>query len=203
MNRIREQLAKYMPDTNALIFDLDGTLADTMPLHLKAWISACNYFGLNCPEEEMMQYAGLSTYKIAGEILKNYNSGIENPSSLELAERKVKKFDNSQSYVKPIDMVVNIALEYFGKLPMAVGTGGTRATALRTLEVLDLKKYFTVLVAAEDVENHKPEPDTFLRCAELLEVEPAKCMVFEDGNRGVEAARRAGMMVTDIRHFFT
>ena len=203
MNRIREQLAKYLPDTDALIFDLDGTLADTMPLHLKAWISACNYYGLNCPKEEMMQYAGLSTYKIASEVLKSYNSGTDNPPSLELAERKVKEFDNLQSYVKPIDLVVTIVLEYFGKLPMAVGTGGTRATALKTLEVLDLKKHFTVLVAAEDVENHKPEPDTFLRCAELLEVEPAKCMVFEDGDRGVEAARRAGMMVTDIRHFFT
>ncbi len=188
-------------DTEALIFDLDGTLADTMPLHLKAWMAACKSFDLSCPENEMMQYAGLSTYKIAGEILKTYNPEISSPISSKLAKIKVEKFDQFQKYVTTIDPVVRLALKYFNKLPMAVGTGGTRATALKTLDLLDLKKYFPVLVAAEDVDNHKPEPDTFLRCAELLDVNPDKCVVFEDGDRGVEAGQRAGMKVVDVRNF--
>ncbi len=193
---------KIIPtDTEALIFDLDGTLADTMPLHLKAWMVACESFNLSCPENEMMQYAGLSTYKIAGEILKNYNPERDTPDPMELARVKVFEFDQLQIYVRAIDPVVQLALKYVNKLPMAVGTGGTRDTALKTLDLLDLKKYFPVLVAAEDVDNHKPEPDTFLRCAELLDVNPDKCVVFEDGDRGVEAGKRAGMTVIDIRKY--
>ncbi len=188
-------------DTEALIFDLDGTLADTMPLHLKAWIAATKQFNLRCPANELMQYAGLSTYKIAGEILRNYNPERNTPDPMELAKIKVDIFDKLQKYVRPIDPVVQLALKYFNKTPMAVGTGGTRATAMKTLKLLDLKKYFPVLVAAEDVDNHKPEPDTFLRCAELLEVNPDKCVVFEDGDRGVEAGERAGMIVIDIRKY--
>ena len=188
-------------ETEALIFDLDGTLADTMPFHLKAWMAACQHFDLICPENEMMQFAGLSTYKIAGEILKRYNTERKSPTPLELAKVKVQNFDQLQKHVRPIDPVVLIAKHYVNKLPMAVGTGGTRETALKTLHLLDLKKYFAVLIAAEDIENHKPEPDTFLKCAELLKVEPEKCVVFEDGDRGVEAGHRAGMNVIDVRNF--
>jgi beta-phosphoglucomutase family hydrolase len=187
--------------TEALIFDLDGTLADTMPLHRKAWIAACKHFELKCPENEMMQYAGLSTYKIAGEILKTYNPERSSPSSMKLAAIKVHQFDQLQKYVNSIEPVVQLAKKYFNKLPMAVGTGGTRETALKTLHLLDLKKYFPVLIAAEDIDKHKPEPDTFLKCAELLKVNPEKCVVFEDGDRGVEAGKRAGMMVVDVRNF--
>ncbi|MCD6598774.1 MAG: beta-phosphoglucomutase family hydrolase [Bacteroidales bacterium] len=193
---------KIIPtDTEALIFDLDGTLADTMPLHLKAWIAALKRFNLHYPENEMMQYAGLSTYKIAGEIIRDYNQGRDTPDPMELAKIKVLEFDQLQKYVRPIDPVVQLSLKYLNKLPMAVGTGGTRDTALKTLDLLDLKKYFPILVAAEDVDNHKPEPDTFLRCAELLNVNPNKCVVFEDGDRGVEAGERAGMTVVDIRKY--
>ncbi len=188
-------------ETEALIFDLDGTLADTMPLHLKAWMAACKHFKLRCPENEMMQYAGLSTYKIAGEILKTYNPERTSPGSGELAAIKVQKFDQLQKYVTSIEPVVQMAKKYFNKIPMAVGTGGTRETALKTLHLLNLKKYFPVLIAAEDIDNHKPEPDTFLRCAELLKVNPEKCVVFEDGDRGVEAGKRAGMFVVDVRNF--
>jgi beta-phosphoglucomutase family hydrolase len=188
-------------EAEALIFDLDGTLADTMPLHRKAWMDSCKHFELNYTENEMMQYAGLSTYKIAGEILRTYNPERTSPSSEELAAIKVQKFDQLQKYVSPIEPVVQIAVNYFNKLPMAVGTGGTRETALKTLHLLDLKKYFPVLIAAEDIDNHKPEPDTFLKCAELLKVNPEKCVVFEDGDRGVEAGKRAGMLVVDVRNF--
>jgi HAD superfamily hydrolase (TIGR01509 family) len=81
---------------------------------------------------------------------------------------------------------------------MAVGSGGNRQAVNETLEVLDLLPYFDVIIAAEDVENHKPAPDTFLKCAELLNTNPHDCLVFEDGDRGIEAAKKAGMQVIDI-----
>lgn len=187
--------------TEGLIFDLDGTLADTMPLHFQAWFLACASYGLACNLEEMIKYAGLSTYKIARGILKN-SSGNHDPKLVqELAEKKIHEFDEIYHSTKPIPEIVNIVYQYSDKLPMSVGTGGIRAAAFKILELLDLSKYFMAVVAAEDVENHKPEPDTFLRCAELMNVDPAKCLVFEDGDRGIEAARRAGMQVVDVREF--
>lgn len=186
---------------DGLIFDLDGTLADNMPLHFQAWHTACSSFDLPCIHEEMMKYAGLSTYKIAREVFKKYKGNHDPKLARELAEKKISEYDKIHDSTKPIQEIVNIVYQYFNKLPMAVGTGGIRAAAIKTIELLDLTKYFVAVVAAEDVENHKPEPDTFLKCAELMNVDPAKCLVFEDGDRGVEAARRAGMQVIDIREF--
>ncbi|MEA1896196.1 MAG: beta-phosphoglucomutase family hydrolase [Bacteroidota bacterium] len=184
-----------------LIFDLDGTLADNMPLHFQAWSNACSSYDLPCVLEEMLKYAGLSTYKIALEVFKKYK-GNHNPKlAKELAEKKISEYDKLHDLTKPFPEVVNIVYKYYNKLPMAVGTGGIRAAAKKTLELLDLTKYFVAVVAAEDVENHKPEPDTFLKCAEFMKVDPANCLVFEDGDRGVEAAKRAGMQVVDIREY--
>jgi len=185
--------------TEGLIFDLDGTLADTMPLHFQAWLHACRSYGIECERRKMMEYAGLSTYKIAREVLKN--SSLNHELAMELAEKKILEFDRIHGSTKPIPEIVNIVYQYFDKLPMTVGTGGIRTAARKTIELLDLSKYFVAIVAAEDVDNHKPEPDTFLRCAELMNVNPSKCLVFEDGDRGIEAAKRAGMQVVDVREF--
>ncbi len=187
-------------ETRGLIFDLDGTLADSMPLHYQAWEASCIKYGVPCDPEDMLQYAGLSTYKIAIEVLKRYGRHTTELAG-EMARYKIKVFDSLHEKVQPIPLIVDLVYKYTGRLPMAVGTGGTRATALETLKILNLRDYFTAVVAAEDVENHKPEPDTFLKCAELMGIEPSYCHVFEDGDRGVAAARCAGMQVTDVRDF--
>jgi len=184
--------------TRGLIFDLDGTLADSMPLHFQAWKASCEKFGIPCDPKEMQQYAGLSTYKIAVEVLKKYNH-YEPEMAEAMARYKIETFDRLHHLVEPVPEIVSIVYDYHGKLPMAVGTGGTRDTALETLRILHLRDYFQAVVAAEDVEHHKPEPDTFLKCAALMGIPPEMCHVFEDGDRGVEAARRAGMTVTDVR----
>jgi len=186
------------PGTEGLIFDLDGTLADSMPLHFQAWKASCEKFGVPCDPKEMVQYAGLSTYKIAIEVLQKHNHF--KPGLAEaMAQYKIETFDRLHHLVQPIPDIVNLVYKHHKTLPMAVGTGGTRATALETLRILDLNRYFKAVVAAEDVEHHKPEPDTFLKCAKLMNIKPHLCHVFEDGDRGVEAARRAGMTVTDVR----
>ncbi len=85
---------------------------------------------------------------------------------------------------------------------MAVGTGGKRTIASETLQILGLDKYIPILVSADDVENHKPEPETFLKCAELMGISPRNCQVFEDANLGFQAAKAAGMMLTDVTPFY-
>ncbi|HPT32393.1 MAG TPA: HAD-IA family hydrolase, partial [Prolixibacteraceae bacterium] len=97
--------------------------------------------------------------------------------------------------------VVEIIRKYHGVLPMAVGTGASRQSATLQLRELRLTPYFEFVVSADDVTRHKPEPETFQRCAELMKVKPTDCQVFEDGVLGMEAARAAGMMVTDVRPY--
>ena len=72
----------------------------------------------------------------------------------------------------------------------------------KTLEIIGIREYFDIIVTANDVKNHKPHPETFLRCAELMKVDPSECEVFEDGDLGIEAARRAGMIATDVRTWY-
>jgi len=115
---------------------------------------------------------------------------------------KLEEFYKVQHLIKPVEPVADIARKYFGILPMAIGTGGHRAAVERTLEVTGMKKYFDVIVTANDVTNFKPYPDTFLKCAELMKVDPAFVEVFEDGDLGLEAAKRAGMIATDVRSWY-
>lgn len=196
-----DHLFNISPDIKGFIFDLDGTLVDSMPYHYMAWADACDYYHLKFPAEKMKEYPGLSTYKIAADILTRFNPERDTPVPKKLAAKKIESFDRLLHLVKPIEPVVSVVKNYAGKIPMAVGTGGVRKAAANILQQLNLKKYFTVIVAAEDVEHHKPEPDTFLKCADLMNIDSKDCLVFEDGDRGIEAATRAGMEVIDIRKY--
>ena len=84
---------------------------------------------------------------------------------------------------------------------MSVGTGASRKSACLQLSALGIKDYFDFIVSADDVEKHKPEPDTFLKCAHLMNVNPRFCQVFEDGDLGIEAANKAEMIITDVRPY--
>ncbi len=105
--------------------------------------------------------------------------------------------------VRIIEPVARLAREYHGRLPMSLGTGGTRELAALTMKAIGMDRYFDVVVTADDVTRHKPAPETFLRCAELMGVEPRYCQVFEDGDQGLEAARSAGMVPTDVRPYLS
>ena len=103
--------------------------------------------------------------------------------------------------MKAVDELVSIVQNYHGKLPMAVGTGSSRKSAEVQLKALNLAHYFDAVVTADDVTRHKPNPDTFLECARIMKVEPEFCQVFEDGNNGILAAQKAGMIVVDVRPY--
>ncbi len=184
-----------------LIFDLDGTLADTMPLHFQGWVAACRKFGAEIDNAFLRKHTGSPGWIIADAIIKKCNLDGSVTTDQIIAE-KLELFYRDQHTVKPISPVVGIVQKYFGKLPMAVGTGGHREAVEKTLEITGLKKYFNIVVTANDVNYFKPHPETFLRCAELMNLDPRFVEVFEDGELGLEAAKAAGMIATDVRSWY-
>jgi beta-phosphoglucomutase family hydrolase len=184
-----------------LIFDLDGTLADTTPYHFIAWNLASKKFGIDMDKAFLRKFNGSPGKVIATEIIKKY--GMEDAISIEeIIKEKIRQFDKFQHEIKPIIPVTDIVRKYHGIFPMAVGTGGHRKTVIRTLETTGMKNYFDIIVTSNDVDNFKPHPETFLKCAEMMNVEPSHIEVFEDSNLGLEAARRAGMIATDVSSWY-
>jgi beta-phosphoglucomutase family hydrolase len=185
-------------NTKGLIFDMDGTLADSMPIHFKAWKLTAAENGFEYTEKQFLDTAGMPTLKIVPLI--NRELGL-NLDPIEFSRRKEELFLENIGDLKLIEPVADIVLRYHNILPMSIGTGGKKDIAKLTLKMLGFDKYFDIIVSAEDVEHHKPYPDTFLKCAELMNVPPEFCQVFEDGELGLIAAERAGMVVTDVRPY--
>ena len=185
-------------NAKALIFDMDGTLADSMPIHFEAWKLTASENGFEFTEKLFLELAGMATHKIVSVL--NMELGLTlDPEKF--SRRKEELFLENIKDVKLIEPVAEIVRKYYGKLPISIGTGGKKRIAKLTLEILGFEKYFEIIVAAEDVVNHKPHPDTFLKCAELMNVKPEFCQVFEDGELGLAAGRKAGMIVTDVRPY--
>lgn len=187
------------PKAKALIFDLDGTLANTMPIHYIAWKNAAARYGIDFTIEVFMQLAGIPLYPTVEKLNEMFGKNI-NPQ--EMGDLKEAEFEANMHLTPEIKPVTDLVRQWHGKLPMAVGTGGSRRLSLKTLEIIGLKGYFDILVTSEDVSEFKPHPMTFLRCAELMGIDPADCEVFEDGMLGFQAARTAGMMVTDVTQYY-
>jgi beta-phosphoglucomutase-like phosphatase (HAD superfamily) len=193
---------EYIVKSNikGLIFDLDGTLADTMPYHFKGWRNACKKFGADIDPSFLRKHTGSPGWIIADEIIKQCK--ITGVTPEQIMSEKLIEFYKDHHLVRPIGPVADIVKKYHGKIPMAVGTGGHREAVEKTLTITGLRKYFEIIVTANDVTNFKPHPETFLKCAELMQVEPKYIEVFEDGDLGIEAAIAAGMTATDVRSWY-
>lgn len=181
----------------ALLFDCDGTLADTMPIHYKAWHTTLLEYGVDCPRSYIDAHAGVPTVLIATHVCRDFGVTFD-PE--QVAHEKEARFAERIGETLPIKPVVATAREYFGKLPMGVVSGGTRDLVVPTLEAIDVLALFPVIVTASDPVAPKPSPDVFLEAARQLGVDPTLCHVFEDGDPGIVAAKAAGMSVTDVRH---
>lgn len=184
------------PDARALIFDLDGTLSNSLPVHVATWNKIGELYGFKFDPQILFELTGRPTIEFARRLVEQYELDV---TPEELVRIKQQSFWDSSNLLKPVEEIISIVKEYHKKLPMSVGTGASRRSTEVQLKALDIKQYFDIIVSAEDVTNHKPEPDTFLECARLMNTEPRFCQVFEDGDLGIAAAGKAGMIVTDVR----
>jgi beta-phosphoglucomutase-like phosphatase (HAD superfamily) len=183
--------------TAGLIFDCDGTLADTMPAHYKAWLVLLGRFNIPFPEPRFYAMGGMPTASIIRVLAAEVGVTVADVDAL--VREKEQCFLTHLDAVMPVEPVIAIAAAYRGKLPLAVASGGYRDTITRTLDRLRVRDWFDAMVTAEDTPRHKPDPDVFLEAARRLGVEAARCVVFEDTDIGLEAARRAGMPGIDVR----
>jgi beta-phosphoglucomutase family hydrolase len=187
------------PKAKGLIFDLDGTLADTMPIHYIAWKNAAATYGIDFTTELFSQLAGIPLYPTVERLNQLFGKNID---PKEMGDIKEAEFEKNMHLTPEIKPVTDLVRQWHGKIPMAVGTGGSRRLSLKSLGIIGLEGYFDILVTSEDVANFKPHPDTFLRCAELMGVNPVDCEVFEDGVLGFQAAKTVGMMVVDVTQYY-
>jgi beta-phosphoglucomutase family hydrolase len=187
------------PKAKGLIFDLDGTLADTMPIHYIAWKNAAARYGIDFSPELFAQLAGIPVYPTVEKLNEIFGKNID---PQEMGDLKEAEFEKNMHLTPEIKIVTDLVRQHHGKLPMAIGTGGSRHLSMKTLGIIGLQDYINILVTSEDVKNFKPHPETFLKCAELIGVAPEDCEVFEDGVLGMQAAKTAGMMVVDVTQYY-
>lgn len=179
-----------------LIFDCDGTLADTMPFHWKAWQRVLLRHRLHLPEERFYALGGVPSRDILRMLSQEQGIDLD---PLEVAKEKEAAYLPYISQVAPIRLVVEIALENAGKLPMAVASGGSRPIINQVLEHLEIRHLFQAVVTNEDIVHQKPAPDIFLEAARRLGVSPAACRAYEDTDIGLQSIRAAGMEAVDVR----
>jgi len=184
----------------ALIFDCDGTLADTMPLHWKAWQTISGKHKFTFTEERFYSLGGIPSRHILQTLRAEQSLGFD---PLMVAKEKEAAYLALLAEVTPIEKVIGVAMQHAGKLPMAVASGGSRSVIERVLEHLGIRNLFAAVVTSEDVINQKPAPDIFLEAARRMGVAPQFCRAYEDTDLGLQAIRAAGMQAIDVRQLLT
>lgn len=176
----------------AFIFDCDGTLVDSMPLHYIAWVEALKRH--NAPfeftEEVFYAHAGIKEQDVVRILNKKHGTNID-PVGVD--ETKMEIFRQRIPEVQAVAPVADFAKSLFGHFPMAVASGSEEPTVRGCLEATGLLHLFETIITPKLVKQGKPAPDMFLLAAERMGVAPAECLVLEDGNSGIEAAQAAGM----------
>lgn len=182
---------------DAVIFDCDGTLVDSMPAHFDAWCDALaiHNAGGVFKEDVFIAMGGRPTRDIVVELNSEYDLKLD-PQSVAFAKREA--FLKRMNTVCLIKEVADFAESLRGKVPMAIATGGSRHVIEKTLKAVGISDWFDEVVTADDVAEGKPAPDVFLRAAKLLGVAPERCLALEDAPAGILAAQRAGMQVIAI-----
>lgn len=182
-------------DYEGLIFDMDGTLADTMPTHFIAWTRSMEAHGIQFPEERFYALGGVPAVNVIDMLAREQGVRVD---AVKLAAEKEALFLELLEEVRPVLPVKAIAEFHREHIPMAIATGSEKWVAEKILRALGIYEWFGAIVGADCIENPKPAPDVYLRAAELIGVDPRRCHAFEDTKLGMEAARRAGMEVVDI-----
>ena len=176
----------------AYIFDCDGTLADSMPMHHDAWVYALKKNGstFEFTYEQMCHWGGMSLDGTVCKLNDMHNCSLDSET---VVKDQIERVAERLPYVKAREPVAALARELAARSPLAVASGGCRENVHRTLEVIGLKPLFQVIVTREDVVQSKPSPEIFLLAASKLGVEAGECLVYEDSITGIEAAKAAHM----------
>ena len=179
-----------------IIFDCDGTLADTMPLHWRAWQAVTQRHKLHFPQDRFYALGGVPSRDILKMLGEEQGVALDPVAH---SHEKEAEFQPLISQVEPINLVVGVAREYHGRIPLAVATGGVRKIIETVLRHLGILHFFDTVVTSEDVVRQKPAPDIFLEAARRIGVPPQFCRAYEDTDLGMEAIRSAGMEAIDVR----
>jgi beta-phosphoglucomutase-like phosphatase (HAD superfamily) len=188
--------AEILTDAKAIIFDCDGTLVDSAPVYGKAWAAGFAGAGVNMAQDWYEARNGLSEHVLM--------DAFEEASGL-ILDRDDTVMRMREAYLRNIEalseitLIADIARRSVGIVPMAVASGGPAAIVLPSLRYLKLDALFDAIITLDDVGVPKPQPDLFIEAACRLLTKPADCVVFEDSNQGVIAAKAAGMRCVDVR----
>lgn len=196
---IPEHYLTWIDSARGIIFDCDGTLVDSMPIHFLAWHRTMQRYGMELPEDRFYALGGMPSHRIIELLAAEQSVSVD---AVHAAHEKEQAFLDLIHLLKPIEPVMAVARENRGRKPIAVASGGFRRIIHHQLELIECINWFDTIVTAEDTQRHKPEPDVFLEAARRLGVVAADCIVFEDADLGVEAAKRAGMKCIDVREFY-
>ncbi|MFM7107250.1 MAG: HAD family hydrolase [Planctomycetaceae bacterium] len=188
----------HLQAADAILFDCDGTLADTMPAHYRAWLAVTRAHGLAFDEDRFYSLGGRPTRDIIATLAREAGVAVDVDQAAEVKERT---FLDQLSRIEAIGPVVDVVRRLRGRVPLAVVTGGYHDVVGRILDHIGLADAFDTIVASEDTARHKPDPDPFLEAARRLGARPERCVVWEDSDLGLEAARRGGMAWIDVRAF--
>jgi beta-phosphoglucomutase-like phosphatase (HAD superfamily) len=183
-------------EPRGIIFDCDGTLADTMPLHWLAWRAIAKRHNFKMSEERFWGFGGIPTREIIRVLSTEQGVTLDREAVIHEKERA---FLELLGQVRPIEPVVAVARRYHGRIPLAIASGGTHVVIGQILGHLGIRQLFDVIVSSEDVVRPKPAPDVFLEAARRIGVPPQFCRGYEDMDLGLEAIRAAGMEAVDVR----
>ena len=182
-------------DFKAYLFDCDGTIVDSMPLHYVAWKRALERFGCPFPEEQFYAMGGLPVETVIRELNRQHGLAIP-PADTSLLKESF--YSEMLADLKAVPEVLEHIEAHHGRIPFAVVSGSTRESVESSLNALGILEKFDLLVCAGDYAHGKPSPEPFLQAAERLNVRPEDCLVFEDAQPGIEAAIAAGMQYVRI-----
>lgn len=185
-----------MKTPKGLIFDCDGTLANTMPLHWRAWQLITQRHNLHFPEDRFYALGGVPSRDILKMLAEEQGRSLDH---IAVSHEKEEAYLPFLKEVEPIHAVVEIARANHGKIPMAVASGGTQKIICQVLEHLQIRDLFDAVVTSEMVKHQKPAPDIFLEAARRIGVDPKSCRAYEDTDLGLRAIRAAGMEAVDVR----
>jgi HAD superfamily hydrolase (TIGR01509 family) len=174
----------------AYLFDCDGTIVDSMPLHYIAWSKALGEWNCPFPEERFYAWGGMPIVEIIERLSTEH--GIKMPVR-HVAARKEELYYEHLPELKAVPEVLEHIEQQHGRIPFAVVSGSERASVQASLRAIGLLQKFQTLVCAGDYVRGKPDPEAFLMAAQRLGLSPESCLVFEDTQMGVDAAKAAGM----------